>query len=78
MSRKDNCWDNPVAESFFATLKNELVYTRQWRTRAELRDAVFEYIEVFYNRQRLHSSLGYKTPASVESVESDFALAAAA
>ena len=66
MSRKGNCWDNAVAESFFATLKNELVHRRTWKTRAELRAAVFEYIEVFYNRRRLHSSLDYKTPAEVE------------
>ncbi len=66
MSRRGNCWDNAVAESFFATLKTELVYRRQWTSRAELRDALFEYIEVFYNRKRTHSTLGYKTPAEVE------------
>jgi transposase InsO family protein len=66
MSRTGNCWDNAPAESFFATLKNELVYRRAWRDRDELRAAVFEYIEVFYNRRRLHSSIGYKTPAAVE------------
>jgi putative transposase len=66
MSRTGNCWDNAVAESFFATLKNELVYRRTWRTRLELRSALFEYIEVFYNRRRLHSSIDYKTPAQVE------------
>ncbi len=66
MSRTGNCWDNAVAESFFATLKNELVYRRSWRSRIELRSALFDYIEVFYNRRRLHSSLGYKTPAAVE------------
>jgi putative transposase len=66
MSRRGQCWDNAVAESFFATLKNELVYRRRWATRHELRNAVFEYIEVFYNRRRLHSSLDYKTPAAVE------------
>ena len=67
MSRKGNCWDNAVAESFFATLKTELTHRRAWRTRDELRAAVFEYIEAFYNRRRLHSSLGYRTPAEVES-----------
>jgi putative transposase len=67
MSRKGNCWDNAVAESFFATLKTELVYRRSWVTRADLRAAVFQYIEVFYNRRRLHSSIGYKTPAQLES-----------
>ena len=66
MSRRGNCWDNAVAESFFATLKNELIHRRRWHTRAELYQAVFEYIEVFYNRRRLHSSLEYKTPAEVE------------
>lgn len=75
MSRKGNCWDNAVAESFFATFKAELVYRQSWSTRLELRAATFEYIEVFYNRRRLHSSNGYKTPAEVES---DYALAAAA
>jgi transposase InsO family protein len=67
MSRKGNCWDNAVAESFFATLKAELVYGQVWLTRHDLRAAVFEYIEVFYNRRRLHSSIGYKTPAQLES-----------
>jgi putative transposase len=66
MSRKGNCWDNAVAESFFATLKNELIYRRRWRTHHELRTALFEYIEVFYNRRRLHSTLDYRTPAEVE------------
>lgn len=75
MSRKGNCWDNAVAESFFATIKKELVHRRRWAHRLDLRDAVFEYIQVFYNRRRLHSSIGYKTPAEVES---DYALAPAA
>ena len=75
MSRKGNCWDNAVAESFFATLKTELVYRSFWQTRADLRAAVFQYIEVFYNRRRLHSSVGYKSPAQVES---DYALTRAA
>jgi putative transposase len=66
MSRTGNCWDNAVAESFFATLKNELVHRRRWRSVFELRTALFEYIEVFYNRRRLHSSLNYRTPAAVE------------
>lgn len=66
MSRKGDCWDNAVAESFFATLKKELVHRRRWRTRMELRNALFEYIEVFYNRRRLHSFLDYRTPAEVE------------
>jgi putative transposase len=75
MSRKGNCWDNAVAESFFATIKNELVYRQRWSSRAQLRAAVFEYIEVFYNRQRLHSSIGYKTPTAIEK---DYALTLAA
>ncbi len=66
MSRKGNCWDNAVAESFFATLKTELVHRRSWATRLDLRAALFEYIEVFYNRRRLHSTLGYRAPAQVE------------
>ena len=60
------CWDNAMAESFFATLKTELVYRHKWAGRAELRGAVFDYIEVFYNRQRLHSALDYRTPAEAE------------
>jgi putative transposase len=66
MSRRGNCWDNAVAESFFATLKCELVQRQRWRSRLELHAAVFEYIETFYNRRRLHSSIGYRTPAEVE------------
>jgi putative transposase len=68
MSRKGNCWDNAVAESFFATIKSELVHTRSWPTNVELRSAVFEYIEAFYNRRRLHSSLDYMTPSEVENL----------
>lgn len=70
MSRKGNCWDNAVAESFFATLKTELIHQQHWASRAELHTALFDYIEVFYNRSRLHSAVGYRTPAEVES---DFA-----
>ena len=66
MSRIGNCWDNAVAESFFATLKAELVYRSSWTTRDELRVALFRYLEVFYNRRRLHSSIGYQTPAAFE------------
>jgi putative transposase len=66
MSRKGNCWDNAVAESFFATLKKELIRDRPLVTRASARAEVFEYIEVFYNRQRAHSLLGYETPTSFE------------
>jgi putative transposase len=63
MSRRGNCLDNAPMESFFASLKTERVHEAPFRTRAEARAAVFEYIEVFYNRQRLHSALGYRTPA---------------
>ena len=66
MSRRGDCWDNAVAESFFATLKVELVSRQNWASRAQLRAAVFDYIETFYNRQRLHSTLGYRTPAQAE------------
>ena len=66
MSRKGNCWDNAVAESFFRTLKVELVYHERFRTRPEAKSAVFEWIEVFYNRQRLHSGLGYQSPECYE------------
>ncbi len=62
MSRKGNCWDNAPTESFFATLKKELVHHETYRTHAEARQSLFEYIEVFYNRQRSHSALGYKSP----------------
>ena len=66
MSRRGNCWDNAVAESFFATLKLDLVFRRTFRTRREARQAIFNYIEVFYNRQRRHSYLGYLSPAEFE------------
>lgn len=66
MSRKGNCWDNAPMESFFSTLKTELIHRREFATRAEAKSAIFEYIEVFYNRQRIHSSLGYLTPDQYE------------
>jgi transposase InsO family protein len=66
MSRRGDCWDNAVAESFFATLKVELVHDALWPTRAAARSAMFEYIEVFYNRQRRHSSLGFLSPLAFE------------
>jgi transposase InsO family protein len=66
MSHKGDCWDNAVAESFFSTLKTERVHHRLYRSRAEARRDIFEYIEVFYNRVRLHSTLGYLSPALFE------------
>jgi putative transposase len=66
MSRKGNCWDNACVESFFGTLKRELVYHRHYATRDDAKQDIFEYIEVFYNRQRRHSTLGYHSPAEYE------------
>ena len=66
MSRRGDCWDNAVAESFFATLKVELVHDALWPTRAAARMALFDYIEVFYNQQRRHSSLGFLSPLAFE------------
>lgn len=63
VGRTGVCWDNAAAESFFATLKNEMYHRQRFDTRARARFAVAEYIEVFYNRQRLHSALDYRTPA---------------
>ena len=76
MSRVGDCWDNAVAESFFATLKRELADDCDWQTRDEARTAVFEYIEVWYNRQRRHSSLGYLSPAAYELQQQEFTTAA--
>ena len=66
MSRRGNCYDNAVVESFFGTLKQELVHDARWVDLLETRVAIHDYIEVFYNRKRLHSSLGYRTPAEVD------------
>lgn len=66
MSRKGNCWDNAVAESFFHTLKTELINHESYQTRSAARLALFEYIEVFYNRQRRHSANGYLSPVNYE------------
>lgn len=66
MSGKGNCYDNAVMESFFATLKTELVHHERYATREQARASIFEYVEVFYNRKRLHSSLGYRSPESFE------------
>ena len=78
MSRKGNCWDNAPLESFFATLKNELVHHRRYQTRAEARSEIFEYIETWYNSKRLHSSLGYLSPAEYEQLLPAPAMPAAA
>lgn len=62
MSRKGNCWDNAPSESWFGSFKNERVYGERFETRDEMKAMAFEYIEVFYNRKRLHSTLGYQSP----------------
>ena len=66
MSRKGNCWDNAVMESFFATLKTELIYHERFLTRDDAKLKIFDYIELFYNRKRRHSTLGYKSPIEFE------------
>ena len=66
MSRRGDCWDNAVVESFFATLKTELIARHAWRTRADVQRAVFRYLEGWYNPHRLHSALGYQSPAQYE------------
>lgn len=66
MSRRGNCYDNAFAESFFRTLKVELIYQNKFATREEAKKIIFEYIEVFYNRERLHSGIGYMTPIECE------------
>ena len=66
MGSRGDCFDNAVAESFFATLKKELIHRRSWPTKAELRTEIFDYIEVFYNRRRRHSTLGMLSPADFE------------
>ena len=66
MSRKGNCWDNAVAESFFKTIKSELIYWKNFQTRAEAELEIFEYIEMFYNTKRLHSTNNYMSPCDFE------------
>ena len=66
MSRKGDCWNNAVSESFFHSLKTELVHHERFKTRAEANQAIFEYIEIFYNRQRLHSTNDYMSPVNYE------------
>src|SRR4051794_31713850 len=78
MSRRGNCLDNAPTESFFASLKKEHVHHVRFRSRAEARAAVFEYVEVFYNRRRLHSALGYRTPAEARAGMEGISMRAAA
>ena len=66
MSRKGNCWDNAVMESFYRSLKTELIYHEDFHSRIEARKAIFEYIEVYYNRIRRHATLGYLSPDAYE------------
>ncbi len=66
MSRKADCWDNAVAESFFKTLKTEGMYGSRFENQKSAASAIFEFIEIWYNRERLHSTLGYRTPAQME------------
>jgi putative transposase len=66
MSRRGNCYDNAVVESFFGTLKTELIHHHTYATRNQARLALFEYLEVFYNRKRRHSALDYRSPAEYE------------
>ena len=66
MSRKGNCWDNAIAESFFKTLKTEMVYHTRFETRAQARLEIFDYIEIWYNRKRRHSAIDYLTLVQVE------------
>lgn len=69
MSRKGNCWDNAVAESFFHTIKAELIYQHKFKSRQEAKNAIFEYIEVFYNRIRAHSTNDYWPPVKYEELQ---------
>ena len=69
MSRKGNCYDNAVVESFFSSLKNELVHHHDYHTRQEARSDIFDYIELFYTRRRKHESLGDHTPTTYDSIK---------
>ena len=71
MSRRADCWDNAVVESFNSTIKTELIHRTQWQTREEARAAVYKYIETWYNSKRLHSTLGYRTPIEFEDDEAN-------
>ena len=70
MSRKGDCYDNACMESFIHTLKVELVHTQLYQTRDELKDSLFEYIELYYNKKRKHSTLEYKSPIEYERIKS--------
>jgi putative transposase len=76
MSKKGDCWDNAVAESFFATLETELILEADWLTRDDARRAIFAFIETWYNRERRHSSLGYRSPVHYEAEVFNHGLAA--
>jgi putative transposase len=78
MSRRGNCLDNAPLESFFASLKTEHIHQIRFHTREEAKAAVFDYIEVFYNRQRLHSGVGYRTPVEARASMEGIAMRAAA
>jgi transposase InsO family protein len=71
MGSRGDCYDNAVAESFFATLKKELIHRRSWPDREELRREIFDYIEIFYNATRRHSTLNMHSPATYEMIHSD-------
>ncbi len=76
MSRRANCWDNAVAESFFKTLKVEGVYGNKFENQKVAAREIFQFIEIWYNRVRLHSSLGYRTPVQMEELLNQNPLAA--
>jgi transposase InsO family protein len=76
MSRKGNCWDKAVTESFFKTLKTASVYTSIFKNQQEARITIFKYIEIFYNRQRLHSAIGYRSAAEMEKLLNQYQLVA--
>ena len=76
MSRRGDCWDNAVAESFWGTLKNELADEMDFASRAEARRVIFEYIEGFYDRRRRHSSVAYRSPQEYEMLYSKHAASA--
>ena len=71
MSRRGNCYDNAAMESFWSTLKEELVYRTRFESRAQAASAIFDYIETFYNRERFHSALGYLSPVELKAAQSE-------